>query len=274
MRELSLGYLTLPRASAADLVYAAGAAEVAWAGPRIAGRTAEDHGDWPAYSTSARRALGAALRSTGVRVLDVSAMSVTAQVSVATFLPVFDCAAEVGAKVACVSVYDPDMRRAADIVCALAQSARGFGITLGLEFVPFSQVRTLEAALAIVQRSDAADSAVIIDMMHLVRSGGRPEALQTIPRERLCFAQICDGPARASPTIDELRQEARAERMLPGDGAFPIDAILAALPPELPVEVEVPSTQAAGLGDHDYARHAVARTRSYLAARAAPDIAR
>jgi hypothetical protein len=80
-------------------------------------------------------------------------------------------------------------------------------------------------------------------MLHLARSGGRPEDLQGIDPDALPYAQICDAPAE--PPGDEpggLIAEALQGRLLPGDGALPIREILARLPAGRPLSCEILSS--------------------------------
>ena len=83
---------------------------------------------------------------------------------------------------------------------------------------------------------------VNVDLLHLVRSGGRVTELTIAPRERLLYAQLCDGPAECA---EEARDhEASRERLLPGAGVFDIDAFTSALPATCLTSIEVPSEAA------------------------------
>ena len=84
-----------------------------------------------------------------------------------------------------------------------------------------------------------------------------------MPAELFGYAQICDGPdlvARAD-YWDEV-----FERMVPGEGVFPLAAFLDALPATTPVDVEVPSTRRreAGIPPLELARRAAKAARELL----------
>jgi sugar phosphate isomerase/epimerase len=86
-----------------------------------------------------------------------------------------------------------------------------------------------------------------------------------VPAAAIAYAQLCDGPDL------RLRGDYLPEamdRMVPGDGAFPIAAILDALPAATALDVEVPSLagQRAGIPALERARRAVAAARSLVEA--------
>jgi hypothetical protein len=84
---------------------------------------------------------------------------------------------------------------------------------------------------------------VLVDMLHLARSGGRPEDLSGVDPDALPYTQLCDAPA-APPGDDPglLIAEALQGRLLPGDGALPIREILASLPAGRPLSCEILSS--------------------------------
>ena len=93
------------------------------------------------------------------------------------------------------------------------------------------------------------------------RDGGA--GLAELPAEWLSYAQMCDGPDLA------VRDDYVAEifdRMVPGEGVFPIVEIMEALPAATLIDVEVPSAslQAAGVGGAERARRIVSAARDLL----------
>ena len=63
--------------------------------------------------------------------------------------------------------------------------------------------------------------------------------------------------------------EARGNRLLPGEGALPLNAVLDALPQGLTVGVEAPTRELAALPFAEAARRAGEATRLFFAKRAA-----
>jgi hypothetical protein len=58
--------------------------------------------------------------------------------------------------------------------------------------------------------------------------------------------------------------EARGDRLLPGEGTLPLSAFLDALPENLPLAVEAPTLELAGLSFAESARRAGEATRVFL----------
>lgn len=175
--------------------------------------------------------------------------------------------AALGAQRATAHIHDADGSRATARFHAFAELAAGYGIEAGLEFNAFSAVNTAADAMQIVRA--AGRGSVVLDMLHLVRAGESAEDVAAMA-DLIGYAQICDGPA----TVEEAARwrEAVGERTLPGQGDFPLRAILAALRPDTFIEVEVPQSAArkAGVTPEDRAKRAVAAARTILAARGEP----
>jgi sugar phosphate isomerase/epimerase len=77
--------------------------------------------------------------------------------------------------------------------------------------------------------------------------------------------QLCDAPA-IGPAPDQLRDESVNRRRYPGDGDLPLDDLLAAVPADIVVEIEIPAAEHAGESITDRARACAQRSRSYLEA--------
>jgi sugar phosphate isomerase/epimerase len=52
--------------------------------------------------------------------------------------------------------------------------------------------------------------------------------------------QLCDAPAERPTNIEGLLHQARAERLMPGDGGLDLAGILRAVPDDLPIGLEIP----------------------------------
>jgi sugar phosphate isomerase/epimerase len=234
-RELSLASRTLPEATPAEMVSAAAAA-----GFDAAGIWVEPERWEPSTTRSVRNRLA----DTGLRVLDVEALALTQGVPDDALDRSLEIAAELDARYALVIGMDPDAARTAERFGRLCERAAAGGVRLALEFMRFTAVRTLADALEIVRAAGHPAGAVLVDMLHLLRSGGGPEDLLGIDSDLLPYAQLCDAPA-ASPgeEVGLLVNEALNGRLLPGDGALPIEAILARLPSGCPLSCEVLSSE-------------------------------
>lgn len=122
----------------------------------------------------------------------------------------------------------------------LCQLAEPHGLRVALEFMRFTEVRTLDVAQAIVHAAGQRNLGVLVDALHLVRSGG---SLDQLDHSTFAYAQLCDGPALGPDTPADLAEEARHRRLMPGTGAFDLGAFVAALPTGAAITVEVQSDQ-------------------------------
>jgi len=109
---------------------------------------------------------------------------------------------------------------------SLCDDAAEHGLRIALEFIPFSGVRDLAAGWSIVRESGRANSGLVFDVCHVVRSGSDTGLLQSIPAERILSVQLGDG-SLAAPA--DLVDEAMYHRALPGDGEFGVGALLGQL---------------------------------------------
>jgi len=122
-------------------------------------------------------------------------------------------------------------------VCAMAQP---HGITVVCEFLPIFPLNTLSMATEIVRSSDASNGGVLIDNLHLSRSGSSIEDVQTMPTGLFPYLQICDAPAQRPTDFGGLLDEALNGRLCPGEGSLPIAELLQAVP-NVPLSFEVRS---------------------------------
>jgi sugar phosphate isomerase/epimerase len=86
------------------------------------------------------------------------------------------------------------------------------------EFMPFdANVRTLDAALAMVQGAAQRNGGLAIDTWHMVKLGITPAQLRRIPAEYLSWVELSDGQLTS---MADLSEETLNHRKLPGDGEF------------------------------------------------------
>jgi sugar phosphate isomerase/epimerase len=258
-RVLSLSSRTLPEVGPAEMVSAAAAAGFEAAGLWVI----PDR--WDAATTRAVRERTA---DTGIRVLDIEVLAVTPDVSDDTLGRIVAIGAELGAQYALAISTEPDPARTADRFARLCERAAAGGMRACLEFMRFTTVRTLAEALAVVRGAGHPAGAVLVDMLHLIRSGGGPDELSGIDPALLPYSQLCDAPA--APPDDDLGtliDEALNGRVLPGDGGLPVAEILARLPVDCAVSCEILSSALRErFPDPEARAKAVASaTRSFLA---------
>jgi len=183
----------------------------------------------------------ARLRDEPVVVSDIEVLVIDPATQVRDCVRLFEVSAAFGARRLVVCVNDTDASRARDRLAELAGVAAACGLTLVLEFVPYLAVATLDEACALVTATRAPNVGVLIDAIHFDRSGHRASDIARFPARLFPCVQLCDARAGRPATMDEIIRQAREERLYPGEGGIDLAAMLRALPPELPVSVEIPN---------------------------------
>ncbi len=261
--ETGLEHLTLLGVPPPDLVTIAAAAGFSAVGLRVSPATDGERG-WPVAPGSPM--LAETVRrcaDTGIRVLDVEAIRLGGRgpgaagaAGAAGYRPVLEAAAALGARYVNAICDDPDLERLGDEFARLVEAAAPYRIRPVIEFMAYRSVRTLAAAVAIAARSGG--GGVLVDALHVQRCGVAPAELRAVDPALITYVQLCDAPldAPADPV-----HEARAARLLPGEGELPLTGLLAALPGGIPVTVEAPAPG----GDADPQEFAVRARRALTA---------
>ena len=181
----------------------------------------------------------ARLDGEGIRLFDVSGVAIRPGTDVGDHQPLLETAARLGAAEIMLTAWESDVSLLADKFAALCARAAPLGLRVCVEFLPWSPLSTIDAAARMVARAGAANGGIMLDCLHLFRSGGSIEALR-LHAGKVHYVQICDGPRTGSSDPAELMAEARQRRMDAGDGELPLADIFALLPSEIPVSVEGP----------------------------------
>ncbi|MEO0031054.1 MAG: hypothetical protein RIS94_812 [Pseudomonadota bacterium] len=194
----------------------------------------------------ARRDLRREMDDLGVS-LDVAyPFTLAGRTRVDDFNVAMECAADLGALLLNVLVYDRDPVRRVDTFGAFCDLAARFGHKVGVEFYPPSQVGSLAAALDLVGAIGSPGRVgVNVDLLHLMRAGETLDDLQTAPVGSVLYGQLADGPAMAPADLD---LEASSNRMLAGKGVFDLGGFVRALPAGCPISVEIPRNDAVNAG--------------------------
>ena len=113
--------------------------------------------------TPMMRETRARLADTDLTVLDVELIFLRPEHRPSDALAVLDAGHRLGARFALVLGYDAEESRLADRFAWLCAEAEQRGIRPGLEFMKYSPVQNLEAAVRIVQRAGHPAGAVLVD---------------------------------------------------------------------------------------------------------------
>jgi len=237
--ELSLAYLTVDGASAVEHVEAAAAAGYPAAGLRILPPVHLPASGSVVGNSKETRRVRNACDNLGVRPLDAEVASLTSTITGDDIAAIVSTAAELGFRFVQTVIDDTDLTRASESLAMLAEIAQNADIGIALEFMAFRPLANLESAVSLIDRSGSDNVGVLIDALHLARSGGSPAMVAAIPVAQIAMAQLCDAPKEA-PVFDDLATEARSGRLHPGEGALWLNELLDVLPDGLPISVEVP----------------------------------
>jgi sugar phosphate isomerase/epimerase len=180
------------------------------------------------------------LTDEGIRVYDIEFVTIAADFAAASLAPILESAQMLGAQRLSVCGDDPDRARFVANFASLCDLAAGFGMGVDIEFMAWRQVASLHDAVAMVTEAGRPNGGVLIDALHLSRTGGTPRDLQGLPREIVRSVQLCDAPAARPITREAIIHEARAKRLPPGEGELPLRDLLASLPEDAAISVEVP----------------------------------
>ncbi len=115
------------------------------------------------------------------------------------------------------------VERLAERFAALCDRASSHGLTVALEFLPWSGIPDIATAWDVVRRSGASNGGILLDVWHFFRGNPDFDVLRSVPADRIVGVQVNDGSAEP---VGEIRDETRHGRRLPGDGAFDLATIV------------------------------------------------
>lgn len=266
MRPISLAHLTAINTPPPALIRMAHRAGYSSVGLRLIAVTADTPG-YPLMSDPAMlRETKAAIAETGVAVSDIEFVKITPEIDIQALEPFVATGAELGAKYIITAPYDPDLSRLADRLAAMSDLSQRHGLRAILEFFPWTEVPSLAAAAAVVAEANRDALGILVDTLHFARSSSSLDQFEGLPASRFPFMHLCDAPAGTAFTREQLFHAGRVERLPPGEGGIDIKPILAHLPPDIPVALEVPMTaMAAEQGEEAVVRRVIAAARKLLA---------
>lgn len=239
-RTYSLAYLSSHRCRPSQAVRVAAQAGYAYVGlrpwPNAAGAPQQFLLDNP---EELRETL-AAQRDTGVGVFDLEIIRIDQDFDPHRWDALYEAGAALKAKAILIAGDDPDEARLTANYARLCEIMAPYGMTADLEFMPWTAVPDARSALRIVDNAGRpANAGILVDALHFGRSHTTLDDIRAIPRELLHYAQLCDAEAGTHFTTEQMIHTARCERLLPGEGTIALTDLMAALPADLPVSVEV-----------------------------------
>lgn len=259
----SLAFLTVFDLGPVEAVKAAAAAGYDLIGLRMLPAAPGTEADYPLLTDAGVLAeTEAALRDTGVGVADIEIVRLKPGTDVAAFAPFFERGQRLGARNVLVAGDDPEEARLAESFGRLARLAAGFGLTVDLEFMPWTKVPDLATALRIVETAGEANGGVLVDALHFDRSATTLDEIAAMPRNRLNYVQFCDGPRDYDPSDAGLIEVARRARLMPGEGGIDLAGLARSIPADAVISIEIPNHALAGrMGGAERAAAALRATR-------------
>jgi len=249
-RRIGLAALTCLELAPPDLVSAAAAAGYDCVGLRLIGVPGQV---LPAFE---QRELERRVADTGLAVLDVEIFRLEEKTRVSDFEPTLAVAARVKASEILVHGADPDQARLAETFARLCDLAAKYGLRANIEPMPWVDVSTVAQAKRIVRGTSGA---VLIDAIHFYRADNTFDDLKGAPMR---YVQFCDAHAGRPADMQEIIRQARGDRLLPGEGALDLRGLLAALPADLPMSLEIPLARK--IEPFERAKQVMAATKRFL----------
>lgn len=244
MRALSLHHLVALDASAAELVAAA-----AQTGCAHVCLFTEDPGGprrFPVVRDEDVPALRALMAAHGLSAWGVTSFGISEGVNVGDFAAGLARGAALGARVASVRILDRDLDRAAAAYAQLCDLAAAHGLRACIEHSGATAAETLARALQVLRAAGRPGGGITLDALHVFRTGTKVAELRALDPALVGYVQLCDGKREA--TAEEYQREGAGDRLLPGEGEFPLAELLAAAPEGLPISLEVPLERFRAMG--------------------------
>jgi sugar phosphate isomerase/epimerase len=119
----------------------------------------------------------------------------------------------------------PDIPRVRDEFAQLCEEARPIGTSVIMEMMPFTNVKTIDTAMAIIAGADQPNGGLLLDIWHLVRGGMDYSEIAKIPARFFKGIELDDADEKVVGTLFE---DTRFNRRLCGEGSFDLPAFLQA----------------------------------------------
>ncbi len=173
---------------------------------------------------------------------------------------------ELGIPIANIVAVDPEWNRSIDQLAAFAEMADASGLQATLEMMPGVLIGTLGKAVAAIKEVGKPNLRLLLDSMHVFRSGATAEDVAKLDPALVGYVQLCDVPLVSE--YASYGEEARFERLAPGEGELPLADFIKALPSHHMLGLEIPmrAKAQAGITPQEALAPAVAATSTLLAA--------
>lgn len=190
------------------------------------------------------------LQDAGIQVSDIEFIGIGENFDARKLVGLLDTASALGAQWLSVCGDDPDKARLTANFATLCDLAAPSGIQINLEYMAWRQVKNFDDALDVVLSAGRQNGGVLIDALHMFRTGGSCLDIRRAPPGVVNSIQLCDAVASPPANMEALIVEARSGRIQPGCGVLPLRELLAELPGGTRISLEVPTNGAVSLEHH------------------------
>ncbi|HEY3164815.1 MAG TPA: sugar phosphate isomerase/epimerase [Candidatus Limnocylindrales bacterium] len=121
---------------------------------------------------------------------------------------------------------EPDIPLIRDEFARLCEQAREVGTNIVIEMMPFTNVDTIERAMAIIAGAGQSNGGILLDIWHVERPGIPFAEIATIPARFLLGVELDDA---AGDVVGTLFEDTRFHRRLPGEGSFDVPGFVRAV---------------------------------------------
>ncbi len=243
-RKFSLAYLSACHSSVEEALLIAAQTGYAYIGVRLLPNTPGAPCQKLLGEAHVLRQAQAIQADTGTQVFDLEIIRIGESFELDRYSAFLEAGAALKARAVLVAGDDTNLARLSENYARLCERLQQFQLTADLEFMPWTGVPDAMTALQVVQMAGMpANAGILVDALHVDRSGSTPAQIASLPPHLLHYAQICDAPDRLALgralSTDEMIHTARCERLQPGEGAIALAPLFAALPQDLLISVEV-----------------------------------
>ena len=143
-----------------------------------------------------------------------------------------------------IGPYECSLEQAAEGFGELCDRAAAYGVLVGIEPLPYTNIASAPDAQAIVAAAGRANGGYCVDIWHHTRGPNGLDEITALEPERIFAIQMNDGTLQ--PALDDYKTDCLAHRMPPGQGEFDCVGFVRALVQmgvTAPISLEVCSTE-------------------------------
>ena len=196
--------------------------------------------DQESWSSTTSREVKRRIDDNGLEAVDMEVIRLGRSIDTGEAL--IEAACEVGAKNILVVSSLHSFEETADQLSHLCSLAEAGDIVICLEFMKFTSVKSLSDALDIIRLVDAQNIGILLDLLHVVRSGTTFKEIEDCDPNLFPYVQWCDGTAQPIGWSDsELITDALDDRLIPSEGKLDARKFESLFDVGVPFSIEVRS---------------------------------